>query len=59
MRAWEGLGLPGCGGPVWVNVAWGALGDRQRDGSVPPGPLLTVVGLRRGGGVKVVPLRPS
>lgn len=34
-------------------------GERQRDGSVPPGPVLTVVGLSRGGGVKVVPLRPS
>lgn len=34
-------------------------GERQRDGRVPPGPLLTVVGLSRGGGVKVTPLRPS
>lgn len=34
-------------------------GDRQSDGSVPPGPVLTVVGLSTWGGVKVVPLRPS
>lgn len=58
-RVCEGVGLPICEGPVCVNVAWGVDGERQRDGRVPPGPVLTVVGLRRGGGVKVVPLRPS
>lgn len=46
-------------GPVWEKVAWGVQGERQRDGSVPPGPVLTVVGLSRGGGVKVAPRRPS
>lgn len=55
----EWLGLPTWEGPVWLNVAWGVQGERQRDGSVPPGPVLTVVGLRRGGGVDIFPLRPS
>lgn len=31
----------------------------HRDGSVPLGPVLTVMGLSKGGEVKFVPLRPS
>lgn len=34
-------------------------GPKQSEGSVPPGPVRTVVGLNRGGGVKAVPQRPS
>lgn len=49
----------GVGRPVWLNVAWGVQGERQSDGSVPPGPVLIVVGRISGGGAKVVPLRPS
>lgn len=55
----EGVGRPIREGPVWLKVAWGVEGERQRDGRVPPGPVLTVVGLSRGGGVKGAPLRPS
>lgn len=54
----EGVTLLTCD-PVGLKVAWGVEGERQRDGSVPPGPLLTVVGLSRGGAGKAAPLRPS
>lgn len=50
-----GAGRPSAG----LKVACGVQGERQSEGSVPPGPLLTLVGRSSGGGVKVVPRRPS
>lgn len=59
-RVWERVGLPSGEGPAWENMRWEEEGDRQREGSVPPGPVRTVVGRSRGGGVKEAPpLRPS
>ncbi|KAI9523944.1 hypothetical protein NQZ68_022577, partial [Dissostichus eleginoides] len=59
MRQTSGPLLPEGRRTVQASSLKRRVGERQRDGRVPPGPVLTVVGLSRGGGVKVVPLRPS
>lgn len=44
---------------VWLNVACVVPGEGWSEGSVPPGPVLTVLGLSRVGGAKAAALRPS